>query len=654
MSYELRLTADDGTVTAFDDSKLDDIEINTRHTAPADWSLSVPYDLGLESLVFRKAEILYEGSLIFRGELQRVESDEDQGRTRLSGAGVAADLKNGDAIVSYTNRLAHTAIGEYFTQRSDFDATVVEPTARASVSDRVVKSPDSQSEWESASAGLTPDVPLTVLAGALEPAQTAFVFEGESDGDKLASDGKYSGGEAAQFEDIGDGSIRFSFNLDYTVPAGDGIVAFRYECPNGNHPEYEVRLDGTVLENPFEDALGANDIDYRSTSTTPSDLAPGSHELTFDAVDGTGDIRIDIIAFYDIRFTRDETDFDNSVDSDGYLSNPTLLPSSVIDPVGGDGIQDLGKIGLGGSDTPWNIVEGTLTATMEQGSAPKLMRARLNEQTFRPTDGSETDSTTVTTDFGPDVGTVIEGLVDLGHTDSTRSTATPTEGYEPQRMDALEVAYDGNDVAVIGDQTFEGDHLTNLQRLHDIAGMRFSVEYQTDAKPVTSFRAGDTSEGGDLSGETVKNRTRRVDVGGYANEVTVRGKQRDDGTRPRQTVRNEDEIADVGSVQHADVSDPTLKTQADVNAVARKELGLRISKKDVRGAVVIVPSALRPGFEYTITWSDGATTTVPLERVRYNESDGSAVGRLRFDLSNELADLLSEGRQRNRRVVETL
>lgn len=652
MTYELRLTANDGTETTFGDAKLDDVEISARHTAPADWSLSVPYDLGLESLVFQKAEILYEGSLIFRGELELVESDEDRGRTRLSGSGVASDLKNGDAIVSYSNRLAHTAIGEYFSQRTGFDATVVEPTARTSVSDRVVKSPDSQSEWESASAGLASDVPLTVSSGALEPAQTAFVFEGESYGQNIASDNKYSGGEAARFQDVGDGRIQTSFNLDHTVPAGNGIIAYRYECPNGNHPEYEVRLDGTVLEKVSEDALAANDIKYLDTPSTPSDLDPGSHKLTFDAVDGTGDIRIDVIAFYDTRFTRNS--FDNSVGPNGYLSNPTLFPSSIIDPVGGDGIQDLSKLGLGGSDTPWNIAEGTLTATMEQGSAPKRMRARLNEQTFRPTDGSEENTTTVSTDFGPDVGTKIEGLVDLGHTDASRTTATPKEGYEPQRMDALEVAYSGNDVAVIGEQTFEGDHLTNLQRLHDIAGMRFSVEYLTDAKPVTSFRPGDTSEGGDLSDETVKNRTRRVDVTGYANEVTVRGGRRDNGSRPRRTVRDEEEIAAVDGAQHADVRDPSLETQADVDAVARKELGLRIDKRNARGTVVIVPSALRPGFEYTITWSDGATTTVPLERVRYNESDGSAVGRLRFDLSDELADLLSEGRKRSRRVVETL
>jgi hypothetical protein len=471
--------------------------------------------------------------------------------------------------------------------------------------------------------------PMFADAGRLKLAQTSKFQEGEngSGGFGTRSDSDYSGGTAATLADVSE-STQFSYTPEYRVPGAQVAVGLRIDARNG-HNGFDIVVDGEVMESIGTDLLSNNLRWYNSIFGISSDLQAGeSVTVKIDCTDAVGDddVVVDGFNVYDNRYSYD---FDDSVHvADGYLDGPQDYPPSVVARF----IE---------VTTPWNITAGDLAATLADATeTPNALQARLSGQTWFPNDGSEQDTESVSTEFGNESGTNIQGRVDLGRRDVTRDTETPRTGFEGQEVTDWDLLYDGNDVALIEQKTFEGDHLRNLIRLHEFASMRFSMEHEPDARGATSFRSGDATRN-DLD-VTIRNRARTVSGRGYANEVTVRGQtDPETGERPTRTIRDEAAISAVGMVVHADVTDPSLSTQADVNSAARSELGDRVTADERKGKLEVVSTSVRPGFTYPVTWFDGTTDEVPLEEVTYAEREGAARGVLRFDLDPSLVDAVA-------------
>jgi len=638
MSYTLTLIDTDGATKEFREGRLDDVNFAREHTAMGDWSVTLPYDPSVEDWILSEIELERNGSLLFCGYLESITLNEERGTTRLKGLGIARDLTNGETTERYTSISAHEAIANYWSTNTSFDATVVDPSPNTIVSDRTVQDAPASDDFGAISAW-GDDIPLLIENDRIKVAQTCWWQEGEAANGLQQgsySGSEYSDGEAAGLITSAVDAFR-KFTPKYKIPANTLQIGVRIDARDG-HNGFEILVNGDQVDSVPADAL-SNDLSYFSSRDFSDSLdANTQHQFEVNCLNSTGsdDLIIDGFAAYDTRFSYN---FDNSTDSDGYLAGPELYPDETVAL-----FQE--------ESTPWNIIDASITTKLaDSDETPVRLQARLSSQTWFPNDGTEEDTLSITTDFGDEAGTNIQGRVAIGRRDVTRSTATPTEGFEGQKLTSWELSYSGNDIAIIEDQTLEGTHLANLQRLHEFAGMRFSVEHTSDSKPVESFRAGDVEK--TLGDIVIRNRIRKIDAEQYANEVTVRGKLDDNGNRPVRTASDSDAIANRGP-EHVDIKDPSLTTQADVDSAARQELGSRLNALDRRGELVIVAETQQPGYVYEVEWADGSASKVPLETLKYLEQQGEARGRLTFDLNADLAGEISSIRREQRRTKDAL
>jgi len=646
MSYALTLTDGVGNTKQFDSDRLENVDFARTHTGLSDWEATVPYDLALEDWKFAKAELERDTEYLFRGYLEGIESDDGRSTTHLSGRGVGKDLKDGEATHRYQNERAYEAIAHYWSTYTSFSADVVTPQPDTAVTGEVAQGASTSSEWSS--LGFASTAPFIIENGRLKLGQTCYFVEAEAaadTNDMRDSDSNASAGErATMYAGTGFYRITTTFSLDYTMPGGNYKVAVRVKNANNNvtdgmMPGFDINVDGTTIGGPADEWGGSGSFSsYRwlELGSDSADLS-GSIKVRLDekSNNADNDLYIDCLALVDTRFSYN---YDNSLDSNGYLAGPELYPDAATATY----VEE---------STPWNVTDGYVDVTMAKGSSADALQARVSGGTWFPNDGSEQDATSVSTDFGTEYGTKIQGRVTLSRMSTTRSTATPTTGFEGEQLDSWQLSYDGNSLAVIEDQTFEGDHFSNLQRLHEFAGMRFVINHEPDAKTAESFAAADVTKSLDVI--TIENRIRKVDVKGYANHVTVRGKEGDDGSRPTRTLQDDSEVSTYGK-RHADRTDPTLERQQDVDSAARSLLADKLNQKSKTGRLEIVAANVDPGYSYEVTWSDGTTTTIPLELVSYAESRGNAQGTLVFDLDPDVAGAIAGLRGETERTKNAL
>lgn len=613
-----------GNELLLDAGEIKAAQFNKIHTGLSDFRVSLPIDRDKEDRVLDNFFLEDDsGNLLFRGLIDAIESTESLQRatTTLQGKGPAYRLETSEVVFSVTNELIHNAIDRFWSNETSFSPTVTAPSVSNTTTGTTAQEADTNSEFTDITTIADTD-PLAVRNTNLELLQTCFTQEGEASTSNTnsntdASDGLYGlvGGDT-------DSSASYTFNLDYTLPAEDFEFAIRYaelsETPDDNNFRWTVNGEEIGFEAfssnggfIFEDGA----IEQIDTLTKPTqDLEPGTNTLKVEYVgSGSGDIGIDVIAPYDTgdRFGGFSYTFDNTVNSSsGYLDGPELFPDSF-------------EFAFDSAATSWNITDGTLTTTWDDTTTNQRIQLRLGSQTWFPNDGTEDNTNSVTTDFGSEVGNVIQGRARLSRYGSTTGQ-TPLTGINGQKIQSWEITFDANDIPVIESETFEGSQLDVAQDLHQRAGMRFTIEHKKDSLPVESFRAGDVTK--TLPDLDEKRRTTRSDFSEYFNDVTVRG-QRSGGSRLSHNVSDSSEVSSFGR-RHFDTTDPSLTTLNDLKVAARQLLIEKIRERDKKGTIEIAPQNITPGFSYDNPFDTG---TIPIEETMYQVRNGNITGSLEFD-----------------------
>jgi hypothetical protein len=617
------------------------VDIAKPHTALADFDTEIPYSRTIQDHVLKPLRIYSSNnSLLFRGYLRELDWDQDKGLVRLNGPGIGDDLKDSAIERSFSLIRTDEAIRQVWTQDTGFDATVKDQAGDTVVQDETVQEVTAGESFSGLLSGVDPTAPLTDDGTELKPAQTGFFVEGEnaSGGNGAVSGSDYSNGEAEEVNDIA-GDLRFDFTTEHTIPAGEARFAFRVNATDGMHPAFDIVLAGETVESVLLDAYTSG-LQWRTTPGRSSELSPGSHQAEIDVTQSsTSPLVVDAMYVYDGRYS---PTFDNSVDANGYLSGPGLYPDQLSPQVSKD------VLAFPEEDLDYNVEQATVDITMIQGPSADWLQARLNGGPWYPQDGSEQNTTSIATGFGGDIGTRLQSVIDIGATSATRATASPTENYQPEAIEQYRMAYDGNDVSIIEDQTYRGSPLSILTDLHEKAGFRFVIDHAaTDnqgnlIKQVESFETGAITKAKDW---TVVNRSPRLSFVDYANEVTVYGKLADDGTRPKATVEDTDEVNAYGREPYFEVlPDLTMVEQARYAAV--DILSKKVEAREQRGTVSSLPTTTLPGYSYPVDWfADGSPTETPLERVQFQEGTDQLRGRLKFVQDDDVTGtVIDQGR----------
>jgi len=626
-TYQLRINPGDSDEVTLTPSELVSLNFNKTHTGFSDFEGVVPFDHSLSEEVF--GEVFLErdpdgdSELLFRGTLLGVESDEDGITTRLTGKGVGYRLTNTETTLTFTNILAHNAIEDFWINSTNFSPTVTKPNVTASVTEQTAQEANTTSEFESI-VSIDETTPLKVENDELTTTQTCFTTEGEdfdnANNSSTNLDGDYSDGSAEQVQDNG-AFIEWNFTTEHRIPADEFAVFVRYF--SFGTTECEWSIDGDFLISVLDGTNGSlfhEDLSNRPTWDGPeSDLEPGSHTLRVECVEpGTGNPfrGWDVVAPADSgdRFGGINYTLDNSNNGrGGYLDGPELFPDDITQT-------------LALASTSWNITEGTLTTSWDDTSGNQRIQLRLTDQTFFPNDGTENNTQSVTTDFGTEVGPAIQGRATFDRYGS-RTTATPKTGFKAQSLTSWEITFDGNNIPVIGSQTFEGSKFQIAQDLHNFARMRFSFGHERNSLPVESFRAGEVT--GTLPSDlAIVNKTRRQNVESAYNHVTVRG-QRVDGTRLTHTARDQTSINEFGQ-QHLDRLDPTLETEEAVKVASRQTLNEKLKEFSGKGDLETQPRDVQPGLSYPNQF-DSSGDDLPLEETQYSVEGRNIMGTLVFD-----------------------
>lgn len=636
---------DGSNETIIESGRLDGgIDATKVHTGVSDWGARVSFDTTLKD---RKGDRIHidDGDFFFRGFLTDIETTQAPGTaaTTVGGLGVEHDLERNDAEKTYTNILVHDALDDYFTNETGFTPTVTPQTADETTTGTQVQEASTTSEFNAITEdNLGDNDPFVVQSNRFELAQTGFFFEISDRSDAndlgLSSDSTATEGQAGRLEQVGDW-VEWQFTPDYTMPAAQLAPTVESGATYGlriqpettdNLPGIEVTLRDANGNTDTYDSFAAGDwaVDAVAGSWAWHTTAPATvsdvdeniqHTLRVEVTEAAtnGDyMDVDCAWFGDRRSALGTYNFDDA-DSDG--NNTIAGPEEY--PDGQSFIFDL-------APSTWNITDGTLTIAGNDQSNDFRIQLRLNDQTWFPSNGDEDNTTSVTTDFGSEVGISVQGRVRLDRF-SSDTTSSPRQGDSGQRLSSWDISIDGNDIPCINDKTYEGSDMDIVQELAREGRMRWHAPHRRDSKPVEVY-----PDGGNAQSKpdwTVISTTRRDSVESAANHVTVRGARDDDGNRVKITVSDSDSITADGQ-EHFDALRPRAENAVEVERLARQILKRKLRDFNVTAEREIASIDLSAGPAYPVTLPDGTEETIPSEEVHYSVEAGDVTGRVRFDL----------------------
>jgi hypothetical protein len=402
---------------------------------------------------------------------------------------------------------------------------------------------------------------------------------------------------------------------DYTKMAEDG-------GPNINDVHVRARLDSfsSMTTQPLarQGWTWAGSKSWLTVGPNDGALEAGDHTVQLTNVDDDGEnfiTQIDGIVIEDERFNYDYPLFPNTYG--GYLDGPQSKPDGYLFRI--DQIEaDFNVIGITLTTSNWSDTSGDqLIGVSFDGGATWYDAA---------------NATQIDQDVPSNVGKTVDARIRMDR-HGTRDTATPRTGYLGQSFDTLTLDYDGSDLSIIQDDTIRGSPLQIQTDLHDRADYHFVIDHAaTDGggnltKEVESFERGTETRAKDW---TVVNRQPSRSFVKYANEVTIYGELKPDGTRPKVTVQDDGEVAEYGTEPYSETR-PDLSTVDQVRAAAVSELKSRVKERDQKGTVQAIPTDVLPGYSYPVDWfADGSPVETPMERVQFSEGSDTLRATLKF------------------------
>lgn len=550
------------------------------------------------------------GSTEWTGLLVKPGKTQSDGITSIKAFGIAKKLEesrpdyanepNNEITISQT--ALDTAIRNYWP-RTPFSASVTDQQTEIVKQDADIQTVDSQTEWTN-SVSIPATNPAYIDNGKLKLAQTAFVTEAEDVQSNTVSRSDFSNGKGAQSGGVE--KVNDNVNLNYTIEDSDIGVAMRYDVDNGTHPGFELRVDGDFVSGAAEDALTSG-VDWFIGKNTLGGSYSGSTSFGFYPVGGTNsDIEIDVIVLYD---TRENPTFPDTLTSNGYLSGPALFPSSQ-------------QVTLDSKTVQRNAPSAELTLTINDTSNNQsLAVSNDGGSTF----SSESNTDQLATTFS-DPGRDLQTRVTLSKFGS-RTTATPTQGFNGQEVDLLDLNADLNDRVVIDELTLTGNHFENLQELHEYGNFQWTIEHSdADIRNLTvvSYQEGDETRPTPAAYSTPIGKKSSVDSTNYYNALYLRGAEDSNGNYPTAEVEDTQEINDIGDRIDTELTDPNVTTSAGAQFRAQALLDALTDENDRRGEITIPlgASITHPGYARSIDFGDGSKLKT-IEEVRLREgTDG--------------------------------
>lgn len=626
--------------------------LELEHTAMSRWDATVAlrdYDRVeydwlspiTEAHIYWKHPRTGNTEYLLRGFFEQLDATLRDSGTRAAGRDVMKKLTEGRTSKTYTAEPTHDALHDYITTETPFSANLTEPSPITLADDQEEQSADTTAEFDTVTS-LSATDPFDTSGGQLQLAQTNFFLDTTEDMSRSGtavdtSNSEYNQGNAEEFTDNGD-SVSGSFTLGYDIPSGSVGLAVRLSSTSA--PEITFRLDGNDITT-FNTGLTST-LTWHFDGTDFNDFAPGgisagSHTIEVAQTNSdSGSVQLDAVAVYDTRYSYT---FDNNVDGNQLLSRPAVAPT--------DGTT----VEFGTIDVGYNIVGARIASTWNDTSGDQQLEASNDDGSSYPLSASNTAS--LDQSFASSqVGTLGRVRLTFDTYGSGRTTESPTEDFNRQAVQDIQVHLDGNDLSVIDDQTFSRSHFRNILDMAEFANYRVVPQYDPNRLRLDVFPKG-TEAADDW---VVLDSRRRVDTEGYFNKVHVEGKTPESGPTPTATVEDADEIAAVGETLEFDAGvNPQLTTEADVKSKARSILSQVTNAGGVVGEIDIMPTIVRPGYSYEVgEWtvpygygtdyggdyggSDDDPPVRPLERVRWRVAGGEDAqldGTLEFKFSRD-------------------
>jgi len=586
---------------------------NREHTAVKDWGISVkPRDDSLTDRVFDKIVLVHRGIQFGVGRLLRVDPDYSDEEMALEGYGRLYEMRTEPARKIYKDTPYFRAIDDFLGDAETVDAyTVVEPTPQTVLNDEETVNAPAVDGFDDLGAEITSTTPIDIDAtGGVSTQQTLWseYYSGNP------GTGNFVDGEGSSLVFNGD-SETLSFSPTYDVPETALGIALRFESEDDTDGEFKGVVEVRITGGQYTDKVLAK-YDTDLDPTLPSvqwvraeQLSSGldavalssdntNYDVTVEVVDeGTDtsrDLLLDAIVVFDERFSYD---FDDTTDANDQLAGPELYPDAVeavlVDKTLGSNIEtvDVSSTFVDSEAGRWALSVGSQTLEATDGDANPTFDADANDA----------------------YGTGLQLLLELGRKGSRTSTS-PTEGFEPEDLTDLVVNVTTNDLRVIqGQKDYLGTEFDVLKQLCDESRYRFRTDPKADlgVVDIEAFRPEDRRSQPGL--EWQDSLSASVDAFDYFNAARGLGRRRV-GDRISAERAVDEEIAEKGvRVGKAKTFSRAIADKAELRTELEKYLSEGVSNynRDLSGTAYL--QDIQPGGEVYVPIRD---EFIPLERVR--------------------------------------
>jgi hypothetical protein len=592
-----------------------------EHTALNDWTATVdPRDDRLVDRVFWYVRVVHRDTQFALGRMLRVDPEYSTDRMTLEGYGRLYKMRTEPARIIYRDTPYYLAIEDALSKFDSVDSyTVVEPTPDAILNDETLVDAPASDGFDDISAEVTDTTPIDIdSTGGVETRQTCFHRDGY---DRDGSDGVIlnagqldssfyvdDGGISGLLHDEAPTSVSYDFTTTYKMPASAISLQLRrgvsevgtnfagdiniYLTPEGGS---ETQIGQKRVEAPFDQIPIWDEIPIEASS----DLPVGTHTLRIELVmlDGGGNYEIDRLAFYDDRFEYDfRGDGSGEIDANGQIAGPQLYPDAaealLVDDALGSNIEtvDVSSTFVDGEAGRWALTVGTVTLDATDGDANPSFDADANDA----------------------FGTGLQLSLELGRKGS-RTSSSPTEGFEPEDLTDLVVNVTTNDLRVIqGKKDYLGTEFDVLKQLCDESRYRFRADPKADVGviDIEAFRPEDRRSQPDLEWDDELSAS--VDAFDYFNAATGLGRRKV-GDRIEAQRADDGEISDKGlRVEKAKAFSRAIADKAELRTELEKFLGDGVSNynRDLSGTAWL--QDIQPGGEVYVAVRG---EFVPLEKV---------------------------------------
>jgi hypothetical protein len=279
----------------------------------------------------------------------------------------------------------------------------------------------------------------------------------------------------------------------------------------------------------------------------------------------------------------------------------------------------------------WNITTAYVTITADDTSGGQRLQVKLTD-TYRPTDGSEDNTEQITVD-NSGASSTSQTRVRLARYGS-RSTASPTSGFNGQRVSSYDLSVDTNDIAIIEDETYKGSFFDVWQSLHQDGNMTAVAEATSSSREFLSLEPGDRTRSQDW---TRLDYTRAYETDRYGNRIQGVGGERDNGSRVTVTVTDDSEVSQVGEIVEGE---PVIRTgvvdENQLRSAARNKLAGVADQDRLAGDLTVVPTHAAPGVAYAVEPFDGSEVALLSMSIRGDRAT------LRFRAVDRLAAAIAD------------